>query len=182
MHRRSVAEFFLCFFLDGKDLKMTEKQHILYSFDAHKLINHSIPSKKLLQFDIIAHLFSPIDYKLFRLIPSIDTQAPRWSSSTTQPPTPFFIAPRLEIITLPWRFDLISAFSKNFKVSYHTHSWSEGRCVIYHRDRPATVYSTGNLEWPHSSTVWVIVEKWILRWIFERRSRFWKKSIFFKSL
>ena len=53
-----------------------------------------------------------------------------------------------------------------------------GQRVIYRRDRLATLYFTGKFEWPHSSTVSVMVEKSILRWIDERRPRFWKKSVF----
>ena len=50
-----------------------------------------------------------------------------------------------------------------------------GQQVIYHRD---TLYFTGKFELPHSSTVSVMVRKSILRWINERRPRFWKRSFF----
>ena len=34
-----------------------------------------------------------------------------------------------------------------------------GQRVVYHRDRLATLYLTGKFEWPHSSTVSVMVQK-----------------------
>ena len=71
--------------------------------------------------------------------------------------------------------------SDKMKLQCRKHSRREG-WVIYRCNRLVMLYFTGKFEWPHSSTVWVIVEKWILRWNSERRPRFWKKSIFLKSL
>ena len=57
-----------------------------------------------------------------------------------------------------------------------------GQHVIYRRDRLVVLYFTGKFEWPHSWTVWVIVEHGSFDVTPSADRGFGKSQFFFKSL
>ena len=94
---------------------------------------------------------------------------------------PVFITPASEkMAQILYRHTLIQflLFWKKIKSSMSETFEKRGQRLVYRRDRLATLYFTGKFEWPHSSFVSVMVEKSILRWIYERRTVVLENVIF----